>query len=591
MVTEDIHDKNSNSNSNVVERKEAEALMKRLEAQFGDVDLDLEVLGILQNDEENETEEIHGSQELEEWEMVEKAATCDDGGDLVRRADSLAPQSTETNTASRDPASAHRCQPQEQTAVGCDPVADAEAAALLARLGAQFGDLDMSQLGLGVADGAGTNKIIGTYNGGMGNDNKHDCSDDDSSVEDPTPEELAAWQASQFSRGRERAKEKEEDEQRTRQSGDTTGTVDSIQQRRRILRETQKVESSSVLDLLGGDTSAFFGPSTTDALEELVSEATNGDPEILGIRSWKRLHASYEQGCGFWNLWKTLKGYDGPTLLILRCNPSASKTLDSDAREGPPGTACLGFYTTTPWEESSDLFGGDIADTENGDKAFLFSIDERGDANAKTKDHGNRKRKSRVRFFPVEPAPATSSPGYMYCLPPHERNEGFSGKNQSRAVVGLGVGGRPTQPRFHLTETLEDCTCLTYDSGRATRDGDLFSCFDDDDGNENGDRVSTATSNARVESAKTAGTRCRVDEGHLFARALYCFDVTELEVWGIGGTDWIDHALQERERARKQHISRFQKVDKQMMWDQGAFGISHNGGSSSDRNPTEVKTR
>ena len=531
--------------------------MKRLEAQFGDVDLDLELLGIEQNDDENEYEEISGTLDLEDWELVEKAAACDDSGDPVNHSVSPAPRSAPAaKTASEDAAAT---------------VADAEAAALLARLGAQFGDLDMSQLGLGVVGGGGGavgNTDYGTNDGGMVNDE----SDDESSLEEPTPEELAAWQASQFSRGRERAKQKEEAERQTRESGDGNGTAVSIQQRRRILRDTQQqraASSSSVLDLLGGDTSVFFGPSTTDALEELVSEATDGDPEVLGVRPWKRLYASYEQGLGFWNLWTALKGYDGPTLLIVRCHPSASKTLAGATREGRTRTtACLGFYTTTPWKESSDLFGGDTAD---GDKAFLFSIDEgKGEAGTKTEDEGkNNNRKRLVRFFPVEPT-SSSAPGYMYCLPPLECKEGFSGKSRTRAVVGLGVGGRPTQPRFHLTETLEDCSCLTYDSGRTTRDGDLFACFDDNNNDDNRNSGTGKTTN-----------RCRPDEGHPFAQTLYRFDATELEVWGIGGTDWIDHALQERERTRQQHILRFQKVDKRMMWEQGVFGSTSIG---NDRN-------
>ena len=482
------------------ERKEAEALMKRLEAQFGDIDLDLDLLGL--GDEEQIASEL---KQVEE----EQAAVAFQNPLAV-------PEPSQNET-----------------------IADAEAAALMARLAAQFGDLDMSQLGVGVtmgdskAGGAAANITSSKI------DNSGRYSDEESSLEEPTPEELAAWQASQFSKGEKLRTEK--------QASLEARTIDSIQQRRKFLREKRSKQLSTE-DLLGGDSSTFFGPSTSQILENLVTEEANGDSEILQT-SWKRLYASYEEGLGFWNLWTALKGYDGPTLLILRCLPSASKSLEIREKT-PQNTACLGFYTTTPWKNSSDMFGGDI-ECQDGDKAFLFSIDEKS---------------QKVQFFPVEAKPGAKSSmaalrnGYMYSQPSSQK-DGTIGMAPTVAVTGLGVGGRPTQPRFHLTESFEDCSCLTYDSSRVTRDGDLFSCFDND--------------NTEI-PANTTGSATHTNEGHSFAKALYCFDVTELEAWGVGGIDWIDHALKERERARKQHVLRYQKVDKQMMWDQGAFGNNIN---------------
>ena len=517
------------------ERKDVEAMMKRLEDQFGDVDLDLELLGL--GDEEQTALELEKEEQM----------------------------SDEFQQSPADPAAIAKSQK--------DAITNAEAAALMARLGAQFGDLDMSNLELGVdvtgGDGGDTKS----------NENNHDGfggdSDEESSLEDPTPEELEAWQASQFVKGQQTLTQK-------KSSGEGIGkAVDSIPQRRRLLRETRakqltreqarlrlqkhspresfdeaetKTTAASVLNLLGGDTSAFFNPSTASILEELVAEDADGDSEILQT-SWKRLYASYEEGLGFWNLWKALKGYDGPTLLVLRCIPSVSKRLEAGVKT-LPRTACLGFYTTTPWKDSSHMFGGDVG-CEDGDKAFLFSIDEQGHKET----HGNN-----VKFFPVERKPGAKTSmtslknGYMYCQP-SSKNSGDDGTmRKTLAVTGLGVGGRPTQPRFHLTENFEDCSCLTYDSARVSRAGDLFSCFDDKK-----QKNSEDNNNNNVDASLCA-------EGHDFAKTLYSFDVIDLEAWGIGGRDWIDHALRERERARKQHILRFQKVDKQMMWDQGTFG-------------------
>jgi hypothetical protein len=495
------------------ERKEAEALMKRLQAEFGDVDLDLELLG-----------------------LGEGAASEDE--------EPTPPAAAEIGRG--------------------DDFADAEGAALMARLGAQFGDLDMSQLGLGATPATAPG---GEGGGASSTNHNYACeaeSDEESSLEDPTPEELAAWQESQFSKGQEK-------ELRKQKEGCEDGIIDSIQERRKLLREarfkqlteeqaklrlgikapTESAASGSFLDLLGGDKSAFFGPSTQGYLEDLVSQQADGDAEILQTQ-WKRLYASYEQGLGFWNLWKALRGYDGPTLLVLRCLPSASKALVSraSAAEQQP-TACLGFYTTTPWKESPDLYGGDT-EAKDGDRAFLFSIDE---THHTTGNGSSSNNDNRVRFFPVEQPPGEAAPnrqrGYMYCQPSATTEDAT---RVVSAVTGLGVGGRPTQPRLHLTESFEDCSCLTYDSNRATRDGDLFAA------------------SLGIHRTETASNGSGVDEGHSFARALYCFDVAEIEAWGMGGSEWIDHALSERQRDRQQHIRRFQTVDKQMMWDQGAFG-------------------
>ena len=39
-----------------------------------------------------------------------------------------------------------------------------------------------------------------------------------------------------------------------------------------------------------------------------------------------------------------------------------------------------------------------------------------------------------------------------------------------------------------------------------------------------------------------------------------------MEIWGVGGKDWIQHALKEQELTRKQHIQQYQTIDKKMVW-------------------------
>eukprot|EP00536_Pseudo-nitzschia_multiseries_P016451 jgi/Psemu1/313185/fgenesh1_kg.1119_\ len=421
-------------------------------------------------------------------------------------------------------------------------IADAEAAALMARLGAQFGDLDMTQLGLGLGIAGGDRDNLSTSVVEAEIDKFNDeveIESEESSLADPTPEELAAWQASQFNKGKEQQKREQQLlEERVRHGEEIASNV----------------ESGSILDILGGDQSAFFTPKNVELLSELTSNERHGDPEILQT-SWKRLFASYEQGLGFLSMWNALRGYDGPTLMILRTLPSATKYVatpvtvrsDNSNQNRESATACIGFYTTTPWTENIDLFGGEISSNNDADRAFLFSIREHQAPNiVNDEENTMEKNLGRIKFFPVKSKEELGTGGgYMYCHPstmPNRQNGNINSKNRSStfAVNGIGVGGRPTEPRFHLTETFEDCRCLTYDSSRTTKDGDLFAWENDD------------------------GT-------HPFAQALYYFDVDEIEVWGVGGKEWIEHALKERESARKQYIKQYQTINKQMMWDEGTF--------------------
>lgn len=500
--------------------KKVAALMQRLEADFGDVNLDLKMLG-LDDAKENAVELLEISEEME----------------------------------NRKPPLSDGEKP--------DTYSHSEAIALMARLGSQFGDLDMSHLGFALGIDPVSGGGVGETDDKGDSHQKDEFQSDDSSLEDPTPEELEVWQASQFKKGREQKQQSARDSA-TNMKDSTT----CIRQRRKLLREkrdeqlvkeqmrirlgcqSQLLEgreaesfSRGNLDVLDGESSTFFSSSGTQLLDELVSNECNGDPEILQT-SWKRLYASYEQGLGFWNLWNALMGYDGPTMMILRTVPSASKHVTGPGPKiyNTNQTGCIGFYTTTPWVENSDFFGGDTS-TRDADRAFLFSINE---PSTSTTNYTETSTGENVQFFPVQ----TKEEGgrYMYCRPSKmSKGQGANeSTNKSFAVNGIGVGGRPTQPRFHLTESFEDCRCLTYDSSRVTRDGDLF-----DFGNRSEDRENGAT--------------------HPFAQALYYFDVEDIEVWGVGGSEWIEHALKERDGARKERIQRFQTVDKQMMWDQGVF--------------------
>ena len=576
-------------------RKEANALMQRLEAQFEDVGLDLKMLGL--DDFDEESVDIIITKEL----VVEVEETEKEMDQLLSTANEIDNDNDNNNN---------------------NGTANAEAAALMARLGAQFGDLDMAQLGLGLGIAAGeagstsTSAAAAATSDKSDNDFEIDIESEESSLADLTPEELAAWQTSQFSNGREQRKQQQD--HRKAALTMSSSTI-SIQQRRKILREKREQQlleeqvrlrfqqssssvsdereriassmnsssgSSSILDLLDGEPSAFFSSRNTKALQQLVSNETHGDPEILQT-SWKRLYASYEQGLGFLSLWNALRGYNGPTLMILRTLPCASKYVAAPTkmkttahtkqqqqqqqrrRHSATTTACIGFYTTTPWVEKPGFFGGNVSSSNDADKAFLFSLhenqapttcstdggeDNNGESTNKNHNYDHDLGLDRVRFFPVkskEEGASCGASGYMYCNPStmSKRQNATNRNNKNLPVNGIGVGGKPTQPRFHLTETFEDCRCLTYDSSHTTTNGDLFANREGDD-----DEETNTNTNPNP-----------------FAQALYYFDVDEIEVWGVGGKEWIEQALKERESSRKQHIQRYQTIDKQMMWDEGTF--------------------
>ena len=77
-------------------------------------------------------------------------------------------------------------------------------------------------------------------------------------------------------------------------------------------------------------------------------------------------------------------------------------------------------------------------------------------------------------------------------------------------VHGIGIGGSPSQPRLHLTESLEECRAMDYCP--------LF---------DGGDLMLGAGKDS-----------------------LNYFDVECIEVWAVGGDEWIADSLQARQRQR-----------------------------------------
>jgi len=357
-------------------------------------------------------------------------------------------------------------------------------AALMARLSNQFGDLDVVGM---LADG-----------------NKEDTSSDDSSIREPSQADLMAWQQSQFDKGREKLQAKKLLEK-------------TPLEKRRLLGKNEREEKFDDTDDwedilpqpdLQGQESLFFPSTNNDegvfeviGIHPLLMQiAAEGDPEVLG-GAWKRLYSSsHGDGLSFSYLLDAIRGYGGPTIMFIRAIQSAKHCYGDNSSS----SSTLGFYTTSTWVESSQYYG-----TE---ECFLFSI-------------GTEKDSEEIRILrPKEDQPRRMTNNYMYCHPSSmniaSRNHVVDSTNG--AVHGIGIGGTAGQPRLHITESMEGCRALGYDT--------VFE----------------------------PGQLLMPD----FGDSLYYFDIDYLEVWGVGGQSWIDDALLSREKERARALANLQKVQR-----------------------------
>jgi hypothetical protein len=251
--------------------------------------------------------------------------------------------------------------------------------------------------------------------------------------------------------------------------------------------EEDEWEQVAALPDLDGQTSVFF-PSSDEKGNEflgvhpLLQQLAQGDQEILGTK-WLRLFSSAEgDGLSFHNLLNTLKGYGGPTVMLIGTVPSASRSLTTAKQK----RTTIGFYTTSPWSESTEYFGSD--------DCFLFAFDEQD---------------NEVNFFRPISCKDKDKKEYMYCHPSSLNMTNRRSKTDG-AVHGIGIGGVPGQPRLHLTETLEECRAMSF--CQLFEPGDLLMGNGED--------------------------------------SLYYFDVDCLEVWGVGGGEWIQESLDSQQKER-----------------------------------------
>ena len=386
---------------------------------------------------------------------------------------------------------------------------------LLARLQAQFGDMN----------------VEGMFRGPDGSDVSDDGSE--SSLEEPSAEELRAWQDAQFAKGKIILDAKK----LMNSVADGNVRTSALQRRRHnkttsqltLMREDEKNEEAdewvkvTFTPNLGGKASVFFPTALQgdavdagEVVNPLLQKLVEGDPEVLGTK-WARLYSSSEgDGLSFRNVRDKIRGYEGPTVLLIGGTPSASKLLGQIKNDD---RVALGFFTTDAWIESTDYFGSD--------DCFLFSINRN--------DVQIIRPKSRSQS-----STSTLSKKYMYCNPSSLATSNKRMKDApsrtNGSVHGMGIGGTASQPRFHITESLEECRALPYD--QLFDDGDLLS------------------------------GKC--------SQSLYYFDVDCIEVWGVGGEDWIEDALQAQNKAKEMKtagLEKARKVDKRQLLDAFENGL------------------
>jgi len=358
-----------------------------------------------------------------------------------------------------------------------------EAELLLSRLQSQFGDMDLSNLA-------------------RDEEMKDGSDSEESSVIEPTLEEIQAWQETQFQKGKQRLEMKKRLE------------MSAVQRRRDLLKQQKMFDTEEDYQVVAAlpqleESSTFFPSRDKEGndflgIHPMLQELSKGDPEVLGTK-WKRLYSSdHGDGLSFQQSWDALKGYGGPTVMLIGSIPSSKHALSGSNTFFLRST--LGFYTTSPWIESTNFFGSS--------DCFLFAFDEQV---------------NRVKIFRPREGKDKDKRHYMYCHPSFMKSRNLSATNG--CVHGIGVGGSPSQPRLHLTETLEGCRAMNYCS--------LF---------EPGNLLL----------------------GYNALDSLYYFDVECLEIWGVGGASWIQDSLdaQQKERGLAQAaMKKIHNVDKKQFLD------------------------
>jgi len=465
---------------------------------------------------------------------------------------------------------------------------DAEAA-FLRRLQSQFGDMDLSGLDEGAGGSAGGGGESPSGEDRKGDDGGGDAgadvdadadadsdimdggADSESTPEEPSPEEVMAWQEAQYKLARWANEAK-------RKGGPSSSLLrkERAEDKKGGGDHCEGWETLHPPPDLDGQESAFFPPanasryvdeddkdSDVDVIDRADAGRCNGginpflaklagiEPDILGGK-WQRLYSSTTDGLSFRHLLVALRGYDGPTVLLIGTSPSAkhSRYLRSQSsassREGARragedwGRGTIGFFTASKWRELPNFHGTD--------DCFLFSF-----SNVSSDLRAIRPSSTSIRRAEDGTEIPSKKGNYMYLSP--KPSPSHAQPNDPSCSYGLGVGGTRLQPRLHITESLEGCRALPWDGSGSFEEGELLP-------------------NPDAESADGASNK--EGKGEREHDSLFYFDVSALEVWGVGGPKWISSALSSRtaERERDEALRRrVSTVDKAQFLDDFRTGL------------------
>lgn len=211
-----------------------------------------------------------------------------------------------------------------------------------------------------------------------------------------------------------------------------------------ILKTCPSGDSLPAKVVEGGSRTESMFLYTSEGCNECIGQFAFGlammDPNLSCGIFYKLF--STEDGCSFVNMHKSISGYSGPMITIIR----PSKSRFAQPEDSSPGL--FGFYSSSPWVASKDFYG-------NSD-SFLFRAEPKWSVYRSAKMvHENDQINSTYLSF---------KENYMYYNPSlgsSVTNFGSNNFTKDGRPKGLILGGSQKDPRLHLTESFEGCIAAT----------------------------------------------------------------------------------------------------------------------------------
>ena len=271
-------------------------------------------------------------------------------------------------------------------------------------------------------------------------------------------------------------------------------------------------------------------PATLDVPSAVVDEIDLIPLSLFSTHlqgEWTRLYSVQTDGLSFNRVAHHIKGYDGPTCLLIR--PIAiSNSIPIYAANDSKPPYVLGALAVDGWKEMNRFTGS------SGNCLFSLS--------------------SQLRFYRTK-YPTNSSYQYLNSKTfgmPH--GLGFGGSSRAGSSGASAVPSDGTGFRLFIPDSLEGCfamsSCLTYEAGRLLFPPPLPAASGGGGGSILGEDMSTGSEGCTRSSS---------------------FEIDVMEVWGCGGSaETVQNALdaqQEQRAATSEAIQKARKVDKAAFFD------------------------